>query len=82
MSQIVSVDVEQGEGKQLTGGPGMKVSPQWLSASRVAYVKKQAATRAFEFTLGEKGARVISHPAWSPDATHVVYHRELQAERH
>ncbi len=83
MSQIVSVDVEQGERKQLTGGPGMKVSPQWLSASRVAYVKKQGSDPGLEFTLGEKGARgEFRNPAWSPDATHVVYHRELQAERH
>jgi len=41
VSQIISVDVESRDRKQHTSGPGMKVSPQWLNADRVAYVKKQ-----------------------------------------
>ena len=61
----------------------MKVSPQWLSADRVAYVKKQGSDPGLEFTSEEKSARgEFRNPAWSRDATHVVYHRELQAERH
>jgi TolB protein len=83
VSQIISVDVESGDRKQHTSGPGMKVSPQWLNADRVAYVKKQGSDPGLEFTSGEKGARgEFRNSAWSPDGTHVVYHRELQAERH
>jgi Tol biopolymer transport system component len=82
-SQILSMDVEHGDRQQHTSGPGMKVSPQWLSADRVAYVKKQGSDPGLEFTSGEKGARgEFRNPAWCPDATHVVYHRELQGERH
>ena len=82
-SQILSMDVEHGDRQQHTSGPGMKVSPQWLSADRVAYVKKQGSDPGLEFTSGEKGTRgEFRNPAWSLDATHVVYHRELQGERH
>jgi len=83
VSQIMSMDVGHGNRQQHTSGPGMKVSPQWLSADRVGYVKKQGSDPGFEFTSGEKGARgEFRNPAWSPDGTHLVYHRELQAERH
>lgn len=82
-SQIVSVDVVSGARTSLTSAPGIKLSPQWLGADRVAYVTKWGPDAGFEFTSSGKGARGdLRNPAWSADGRHVVYHRQMPAERH
>ena len=40
VSQIVSVDVATGERVEHTSGPGLKVFPQFLSATEIAYHRK------------------------------------------
>lgn len=83
VSQIVSVDVARGARAQLTTGLSIKLSPQWLGADRIAFVTKWGPDPGFEFTSREKGARGdFRNPAWSADGKHVVYHKQLPAERH
>ena len=78
-SQIVSVDVASGSRTEHTSGPGLKVSPQYLSADQIAYLVKaapEAAQAGLAFTKGAPGARgSFRNPAWSPDGTHVVYQK-------
>jgi len=80
-SQIISVDVASGGRTERTSGPGLKVSPQFLSADRIGYLIKGPGQKGeLAFTTGEHGADapapgVIRNPAWSPDAKQLVYEK-------
>jgi Tol biopolymer transport system component len=75
-SQIVSVDLARGTRQQLTSGPGLKVSPQFLGANRVGYVMKSGPRMGLAFTTGNQGANgEIRNPSWSPDGKRVVYQK-------
>jgi Tol biopolymer transport system component len=78
-SQIVSVDVATGARAVHTSGPGLKVSPQFLNADRVAYLVK-AAPRGMQTGLafttdGVATGGAFRNPSWSPDGQRVVFHR-------
>jgi Tol biopolymer transport system component len=80
-SQIISVDVATGARSERTSGPGLKVSPQFLSADRIGYLIKGPGQKGeLAFTTGEHGADapapgVIRNPAWSPDGKQLVYEK-------
>jgi Tol biopolymer transport system component len=78
-SQIVSVDVASGARTTHTSGPGLKVSPQFLSAERIAYLVKaapQPGRTGLAFTQGAEGASgSFRSPSWSPDGQRVVYQK-------
>jgi TolB protein len=80
-TEIVSIDVATGERKQYTASNETKLSPEWLSDGRIAYIARAA---------GETGGLRIWHPSrrvdtivhgairganWSPDGKRVVYER-------
>jgi Tol biopolymer transport system component len=64
-----------------TSGPGLKVSPQFLSPDRIGYLIKGPGQKGeLAFTSGEHGADapapgVIRNPAWSPDGKQLVYEK-------
>jgi len=80
-SQIISVDVATGARTERTSGPGLKVSPQFLSPDRIGYLIKGPGQKGeLAFTSGEHGADapapgVIRNPAWSPDGKQLVYEK-------
>jgi len=78
-SQIVSIDVAPGTRTQHTSGPGLKVSPQFLSADRIGYLVKaapEAGQAGLAFTTSGVTTRgSFRNPAWSPDGRQVVYHK-------
>ena len=78
-SQIVSVDVASGARTVHTSGPGLKVSPHYMSADRIAYVIKaapQPAETGLAFTTGDRGAGgSFRTPSWSADGKLVVYQK-------
>src|SRR6267378_4102710 len=80
-SQIISVDMATGDRSEHTSGPGLKVSPQFLSADRIGYLIKGPGQKGeLAFTTGEHGAvapapGVIRNPAWSSDGKQVVYEK-------
>lgn len=80
-SQIISVDVATGARTEHTAGPGLKVSPQFLSADRIGYLIKGPGQKGeLAFSTGEHGAEApapgaIRNPAWSPDGKHLVYEK-------
>jgi Tol biopolymer transport system component len=62
-----------------TSGPGLKVSPQFLNADRIAYLVK-AAPRGMQtglaFTTGGIATGgTFRNPSWSADGQRVVFHR-------
>src|SRR6516225_10481280 len=75
-SQIVSVDVATGTRRDYTSGPGLKVSPQFLSANRIGYVMKAGSRTGLAFTTGDQGANgQMRNATWSPDGKRVVYQK-------
>jgi len=76
VSQIVSVDVATGERVEHTKGPGLKVFPQFLSASEIAYHRKGGPDEGLYFTSGRPAVKaVLRSPNWSPDGKLVVYEK-------
>jgi Tol biopolymer transport system component len=81
VSQIISVDLATGTRSERTSGPGLKVSPQFLSADRIGFLIKGPGQKGeLAFTTGEHGADapapgVIRNPAWSPDGKQLVYEK-------
>jgi len=75
-SQIVSVDIATGARQEHTSGPGLKVSPQFLSENRIGYVMKEGSRIGLAFTAGDQGASgKMRNPCWSRDGKGVVYQK-------
>jgi hypothetical protein len=68
-SQIVSVDVASGARTVYASGPGLTVSPQFLSADRIGYRVKAAPQPAQTGLASTTGAAAVGgsfrSPAWS-----------------
>jgi Tol biopolymer transport system component len=76
VSQIVSIEVATGARTEHTAGPGVKVSPQFLSGDRIGYLRKSGPQQGLAFTSGPAGAGgQMRSPSWSPDGTRAVYQK-------
>ena len=76
VSQIVSVDVATGERVVHTSGSGLKVFPQFLSATEIAYHRKGGPDEGLYYTSGRSGFKaVLRSPTWSPDGKTVIYEK-------
>jgi Tol biopolymer transport system component len=76
VSQIVSVDVTTGERVEHTSGPGLKVFPQYLSGTELAFHRKGGPDEGIAYTSGRPGFRAaLRSPAWSPDGKTVIYEK-------
>lgn len=75
-SQIVSIDVETGQAKELTSGAGLKFYPQFLPGGRFAYATKSAQTVGIMYSDGpaQFGDKLRS-PSWTSDGKQVVYEK-------
>ena len=75
-SQIVSVDVATGERKEETFGPGLKVEPQFVSASTIGYLVKGGVNQGLAYTDGRAALkRAVRSPSWTSDGSAVVYEK-------
>ena len=75
-SQIVSVDVATGERVEHTSGPGLKVFPQFLSATEIAYHRKGGPDEGLVYTSRRPGFKAaLRSPTWSPDGKTVIYEK-------
>jgi len=76
VSQIVSVDATSGERVEHTSGPGLKVFPQFLSATEIAYHQKGGPNQGVVYTSGRPGFKgALRSPSWSPDGKTVIYEK-------
>lgn len=76
VSQIVSVDVATGERVEHTTGPGLKVAPQFLSATEIAYHRKGGGDEGLYYTSGRAPFKaVLRAPVWSADGKLVIYEK-------
>ena len=75
-SQIVSVDVASGARIEHTSGPGLKLQPQFVSASDVGYLAKGGANEGLAYTGGRAAVKgAVRSPVWPPDGSRVIYER-------
>ena len=75
-SQIVTIDVATGARHELTSGPGLKISPQFVDNQRVGYLIKAGPDAGLAFTSGDRGIRGdVRNPRWSVGGRQVVYDR-------
>jgi Tol biopolymer transport system component len=77
-SQIVSVDFATGTNRvEHTSGPGLKVAPQYVSATEIGYLVKGGADEGLAYTSGTRPAvkRSLRSPVWSPDGKTVIYEK-------
>ena len=72
-SQIVSVDVSTGDRVEHTSGPGLKLSPQFVSANEIGYLAKGGPNDGLAYT-GERAIvkGKMRSPVWSPDGAKVI----------
>jgi len=74
VSQIVSVDVMTGDRTVHTSGAGLKVFPQFLSATEIAYHRKGGPEEGLVYTSGRPGFKAaLRSPSWSADGKTVIY---------
>ena len=78
-SQIVSVDVASGRDRvEHTSGPGLKVAPQFLSASEIGYHHKGGPDQGIAYTSGRPGFKSpLRNPSWSADGKTLVYEKTV-----
>jgi len=76
VSQIVSVDVATGDRVEHTTGPGLKLFPQFLGATEIAYHRKGGPDEGLFYTSDRPSVqRVLRSPTWSPDGKTVIYEK-------
>ncbi len=81
-TRLVSVDVSTGHATEIAAGPGIKVNPSPLPGNDVGYIRKDGAEAGIFYTSGRRGPRgAVRSAAWSPDGTHVVFHRRANMPR-
>jgi Tol biopolymer transport system component len=75
-SQIVSIDVESGQVKELTTGEGLKLHPQFLPGGRFGYATKSAQTDGIMYSDGPaQFPAQLRSPSWTTDGRQVVYEK-------
>jgi Tol biopolymer transport system component len=76
-SQIVSIDVASGDRIEHTTGPGLKVAPQFITASEIGYQIKGGPDEGLAYTSGALVPlkRPLRSPVWSPDGKSVIYEK-------
>ena len=75
-SQIVSVDVASGERVVHTSGAGLKVQPQYVSATEIRYLIKSGPGPGLASASGGPSfERALRSPSWMPGGATVVYEK-------
>ena len=63
---------------ELTAGPGVKMNPSPLPGNEIGYIRKDTADPGIYYSSGRRGpAGQIRAASWSPDGSHVVFHKRL-----
>jgi Tol biopolymer transport system component len=77
-SQIVSVDVNTGERAVHTTGPGLKLFPQFLSPTEIAYHWKGGPNEGLYYTSQRPAVkRALRSPAWAPGGGKSVIYEKV-----
>ena len=75
-SQIISLNVATGERRAETTGPGLKVAPQFVDSTNIAYLVKTGPSAGIAHTAGTAAfPRAMRSPSWAPDGSKLVYEK-------
>ncbi len=76
-SQIVSVNVADGERVEHTSGSDLKLQPQFLDAREIGYLVKYGPNEGLAYTSARPPLRraMIRSPQWTADGKSVVYEK-------
>ena len=81
-TRIVTIDIESGAGADLSSGPGVKFNPSALRSDLLGYIRRDGTEEGVHYSNGTRGPRgPVRTAAWSPDGTHVVFHKRVTFER-
>jgi TolB protein len=72
-TNLVQIDIANGEETPVTAGPGVKEYPSVLPSGEVAYVRRQSPVQGVFYASGKPGpaGSDLRAPSWSPDGTDV-----------
>jgi TolB protein len=81
-TRIVAVDIESGARSDLAAGPGVKFNPSMLRGGTLAFIRRDGSDEGIHYSNGTRGPKgQIRTAAWSPDGSHVVFHKRIPFER-
>jgi TolB protein len=81
-TRLVSIDVASGRSTDVPAGPGVKINPSPLPGNDIGYIRKDTNDDGIYYNSGRRGPRgSIRAASWSPDASHVVFHRRADTPR-
>ncbi len=81
-TRIVTIDIESGAGADLSSGPGVKFNPSALRNDLLGYIRRDGTEEGIHYSNGTRGPRgPVRTAAWSPDGTHVVFHKRVTFQR-
>jgi TolB protein len=81
-TRLVSVEIASGRSTDVVAGPGVKINPSPLAGNDIGYILKDTNEPGIYYASGRRGPRgAIRAASWSPDATHVVFHRRADIPR-
>ena len=80
-THLVSIDVASGASSEAAADHGVKFNPSFLPDGTIGYIRKDGDAGIF-YSNGARGPRgPLRTAAWSPDGTHVVFHKRVTAPR-
>jgi TolB protein len=81
-TRLVSIDIASGRSTDVAAGPGVKFNPSPVTGNEVGYIRKDTNEAGIYYTSGRRGPRgAIRAASWSPDGSHVVFHRRADIPR-
>lgn len=82
-TRLVTIDVESGMMTDVAAGPGPKMAAGFVgNTDQIGYVRKDLKSPGIFYTDGKTGPKGLVRAAtWSPDGTHILYHKFMGAER-
>jgi len=79
-TRLVSIDIATSAATDVPAGPGVKFNPVVVSATDIAYIRKDTDAAGIYYGNGSRGPKgAIRAAAWSPDGKRVVFHRRQTA---
>jgi TolB protein len=81
-TRLVSIDIATGLSTGVAAGPGVKMNPSPLDGNEIGFIRKDSADPGIYYTSGRSGPHgAIRAASWSPDGSHIVFHRRADAPR-
>jgi Tol biopolymer transport system component len=76
---LVSIDVATAKASDVAAGTGVKMAPAFLASNEIGFIRKDKGGAGIHYASGKSGPKGdVRSAAWSPDGTHVAFHRAMR----